>query len=55
MLVHIGDVADFKNTGKLAAYLVLFPKSAIPTKPINQAGSQNAATNWREKLWCNAR
>ena len=55
LLSVIGDIRDFADPGKLAAYLGLVPGSRTPTRRNTPDASPNRATNSRAPAWCNAR
>jgi hypothetical protein len=55
LLSIIGNIEDFREPGKLAAYLGLVPGSKTPKKRNGLDISPGKATSWRERCWCTAR
>ena len=55
LLSVIGDINDFADEGKLAAYFGIVPRvSELQRDRALRAGSPNAAASWAARRWCNA-
>jgi transposase len=55
LLSVIGDIGDFADEGKLAAYFGSSPGCRIPMRPKGPDASPNAALNSDERRWCSVR